>query len=198
MQNSIYYYSIAIENVEAEYDSPKTHKSIEIEDPSFVNSWISLENLIMIENENIIKPSHAVISRPIMNYMIDNIPMDASRDDRIIPIILGYRFEWDFIHSCKKKSIAINYYLNGQVPVSLTLDVQVMEVMLIALKFTPRVGTLYLLRDRHPVIDAIGVLKSDGFVYLILLQLSLQEYSKHESKSQDIFKFIKSPEKVTL
>ena len=54
---------------------------------------------------------------------------------------------------------------------------------------------IYHLKGGHQAIDAVVKVRgSDDVVYLILIQISLSLYSKHESKYSDIYKTLKEPQ----
>ena len=50
-------------------------------------------------------------------------------------------------------------------------------------------GVLYHLRHRHPVIDAVGILKRQDKkkYHLVFIQISMSKYSNHSSKIEDLF-----------
>ena len=51
------------------------------------------------------------------------------------------------------------------------------------------------LRDKHPIIDAVGRLKDQNDKeWLLLIQVSLSTYSEHKSKAGDLQKQITWPE----
>ena len=50
-------------------------------------------------------------------------------------------------------------------------------------------GVLYHLRPLHPVIDAVGYLRGkDNISWLVLVKVSLSDYSHHDSKAEDLLK----------
>lgn len=48
--------------------------------------------------------------------------------------------------------------------------------------------TLYHLRLRHPVIDAVGYFEVNAQPWLLMMQVSLTPYAKHGSKAGDLLK----------
>lgn len=59
-------------------------------------------------------------------------------------------------------------------------------------------GSLVQLREKHPVIDAVGRLKDQGGKeWLVLMQVSLSKYDQHKSKVGDLYNTITWPESVS-
>ena len=56
-------------------------------------------------------------------------------------------------------------------------------------------GTLYHLRPKHPVIDAVGYLKVDEQLWLLLIQESLSPYTNHRLKAGDLMSTVTGDEK---
>ena len=59
-------------------------------------------------------------------------------------------------------------------------------------------GVLYHLREKHPVIDAVGLLRdSEKELWLVLIQISMSTYQTHRSKAQNVKDFVNGAEKAT-
>ena len=55
---------------------------------------------------------------------------------------------------------------------------------------------LYHLREKHPVINAVGKLLDGDTAWLLLIQVSLSEYAKHESKAVNLNDSVTGREKM--
>jgi hypothetical protein len=59
-------------------------------------------------------------------------------------------------------------------------------------------GILFFLRSFHPVIDAVAYVRVGNTPWLVLMQVSLSKYQKHESKISDLSKDITGCEKYRV
>ena len=60
-------------------------------------------------------------------------------------------------------------------------------------------GILYHLREKHPVIDAVGKFKEakGQKVWLLMVQVSLSSYTQHRSKAANLLDRVTGPESTT-
>ena len=102
------------------------------------------------------------------------------------PIINGFIFEADFLQGVHNLRF-IETLSDGK---NFTFDIQYLYSLGIDEKLTNmEAGVLYHLRHRHPVIDAVGILKRQDKkkYHLVFIQISMSKYSSHSSKIEDLF-----------
>ena len=159
--------------------------------------FIYKEGLIQYDCKDQLYIVHPSLARKVIAKLGSMIPMDASRDERAIEVINGYKFEWDLVHECgRKKFLSVAYLFEGGKVTTMDLVVEHVVSYDVVLRATPILGTLYLLRNLHPVIDVVGVLTSANIdeKFLILMQISLKSYQSHKKKSENLHDIITAPE----
>ena len=175
---------------ESQLQEAASYSKIEIE-----QLLVYKESLIQYDCQDQLYIVHPSLARKIITKLGELIPMDTSHDEGAIEVINGYKFEWDLVQECgKRKILSIAYSFDGGKVTTKDLTVDRTVFNDVALRVTPTLGTLYLLRNMHPVIDAIGVLASTKEKFLILMQVLLKSYSSHSKKSENLYDTIRSPE----
>ena len=105
------------------------------------------------------------------------------------PIINGFIFEADFLRGVHNLRF-IETLSDGK---KFTFDIQYLYSLGIDEKLTNmETGVLYHLRHKHPVIDAVGILKRQDKkkYHLVFIQVSMSKYSSHSSKIEDLYRMI--------
>ena len=169
---------------------------------NYTRCWLAVERITYIAGED---KTHFLpkVNFPLMSTLVmDHLREEVSRDIVFCnEIMKGYRFEHEFLTKVSSLSLTCNKHEESDEvspnvvltfrQITATKSCAGMPVVTTLLK-----GELINLREKHPVIDAVGILEDgSGKKWLLLLQVSLSTYAIHHSKAADLMKNVTWPEK---
>ena len=143
---------------------------------SFHISWVCVEGIcnIQVTEDN---DYTVVCNFPYVHKLLLMELSTLKKRNKIPsnPIINGFIFEAEFLQGVRN----LRFIETLSDDENLTFDIRYLYSLGIDEKLTNmEAGVLYHLRHRHPVIDAVGILKR---------QVSMSKYSNHSSKIQDLY-----------
>lgn len=153
---------------------------------SYVETWICAEGITYINETTkdnftlgLNFPSAYDVLMSVLQARVKN------KKVRVVnPIILGLLFEHALCNELK--NFEVSYCRQQDVaPISARFGFNTTVAMSTAVNELVN-GTLYRLRPRHPVIDAVGYLMEGSQPWLLLMQVSISTYSNHTSKVKDL------------
>ena len=158
--------------------------------------WLAMEGVTYIECKTAATFCLKVNYLPIVQILMEHFRSISLSSITYNEIMNGYRFEAKFLAETKSLHIVYNDQNSPNPP---TVAVFTNVYPLCDSKCMPlqgiTLGCLVHLREKHPVIDAVGRLKDQaGKEWLLLIQVSLSAYSEHKSKAGDLQKQITFPE----
>ena len=166
----------------------------------YKDSYLNLEYLAMLEENEVNGKSHTtlkLIFPPMYNVIVDELKQRYSQqnDDVInLQIVRGYIFEKRFLqckdlHSLTILALGTKHTNPKKLIFSSLTTATVQETDPIRDMIEDEI---HHLRPKHPAIDGVCVAfeSNSNCRYLLLLQVSLSDYRRHESKGIDIRKCV--------
>ena len=154
----------------------------------YTQCYLHREYLTTLESDKVklcFPPMYKVIVDQLKNKFEDHVEKVLA-----LPIVKGYVFESRFLQSKSLHQLIISAVMEEAVPpktftFSSLISASVQELGPIEDELIE--NKIYHLRPGHPAIDGVCLaVDSENHKYLLLLQISLSEYRKHESKGIDI------------
>ena len=158
--------------------------------------WLAVEGVTYIESQTGDAFRLKVNYPPIVQILVEHFRSIKLSSTTYNAIMNGYRFEAKFLAETKSLDLTYNDQEKHTTPtVAVFTNVNPLCDSKGMPLYTIAQGSLVKLREKHPVIDAVGRLKDQtDKEWLLLIQVSLSAYSAHKSKAGDLQKRITWPE----
>ena len=158
----------------------------ESEQSTFYHSWVFVECIcdLMVCDDTC-----TIVSNFPYVYELLLKELSILKKNRKVPnnpIINGFIFESEFLQGIEQirliETITYHRRFTFQVEYVCTLG---SNEKLVSMEY----GVLYHLRCKHPVVDAVGILKRTDKMknHLVFIQVSMSKYYSHSSKIQDLY-----------
>ena len=158
------------------------------ESDRYYMTWLHHHNIMILENNKLRAnfPTLLELLDNVLREKLQNEP-DITKVRKKQPILNGFMFEAEFFYQAKGQIDVV--YKNDSQENARNVSFHVCHVKdcMSDLKELD-IGVLYALRSSHPTIDGVGLLnqKDQDDLWLVFVQVSLEDYSKH-SKISGLF-----------
>ena len=167
---------------------------------AYLTCWVAAENLTYIVRTSADGFWLRVNYPPVYSVLMDMFnALKPQNIETVNAIVKGYQFENKFLHEVCQLELVYNEQ-DSQAKKFSTFEIKVTKQLLPGEPLTNMTeGVLYHLREKHPVIDAVGKFKEakGQKVWLLMVQVSLSSYTQHRSKAANLLDRVTGPEPTT-
>ena len=167
---------------------------------AYLTCWVAAENLTYIVRTSADGFWLRVNYPPVYSVLMDMFKVLKPQNiETVNAIVKGYQFENKFLHEVRQLELVYNKQ-DSQEKYFNTFEIKVTKQLLPGEPLTNMTeGVLYHLREKHPVIDAVGKFKEakGQKVWLLMVQVSLSSYTQHRSKAANLLDRVTGPESTT-
>ena len=163
----------------------------------YLTCWVAAENLTYIvhrtEKGFWLRVNHPPVYAHIMEMFRQLKPQN---NEIVNGIVKGYQFENRILQDVRQLVLVYNKEGDSKKQVGI-FNITLRKKLLPNEPLTNmNEGILYHLRDKHPVIDAVGIFKEKASrkEWLLMVQVSLSSYTRHKSKAVNLLDSVTGPE----